>query len=125
MSQRTDRVAGEIRAVLSDVLTRQEIKDPRVWDAGLITITGVQVSGDLRHARVLFLLHQAPAERSEKVCEGLQAAAGFLRHRLGKVLHTRVVPELTFAVDSAFDKAERVEAILRDLEDGGGPDRKP
>ena len=51
MSQRTDRVAGEVRAVLGEVLARDEIKDPRVRGVGLITVTHVRISGDLRHAR--------------------------------------------------------------------------
>ena len=57
MSQRMERVAGEVRAVLGEVLARDEIKDPRVRGAGLITVTHVRVSGDLRHARALFTVH--------------------------------------------------------------------
>ena len=59
MSQRVERVAGEVRAVLGEVLARDEIKDPRVRGAGLITVTHMRVSGDLRHARVLFTVHSA------------------------------------------------------------------
>ena len=57
MSQRVERVAGEVRAILGEALARDEIKDPRVRGAGLITVTHVRVSGDLRHARALFTVH--------------------------------------------------------------------
>ncbi len=57
MSLRMERVAGEVRAVVGEVLARDEIKDPRVRGAGLITVTHVRVSGDLRHAWALFTVH--------------------------------------------------------------------
>src|SRR4029079_14902267 len=59
VSQRLERGAGEVRAILGEVLARDEIKDPRVRGAGLITVTHVRVSGDLRNARALFTVHDA------------------------------------------------------------------
>ena len=70
MSQRLERVAGEVRAILGEVLARDEIKDPRVRGAGLITVTHVRVSGDLRHARALFTVHDADAAALERVRAG-------------------------------------------------------
>src|SRR5260370_27519127 len=58
-STRTERVAGELRAIIGEVIARREIKDPRVQGAGLITVTHVRVSGDLRQARALFTVHTA------------------------------------------------------------------
>src|SRR4029079_7803094 len=66
MSMRLERVAGEVRAVLGDVLARDEIKDPRVRGAGLITVTHVRVSGDLRHARAMFTVHDADGGAAER-----------------------------------------------------------
>ena len=70
MSQRMERVAGEVRAVLGEVLSRDEIKDPRVRGVGLITVTFVRVSGDLRHAKALFTVHGLNAEALERVRQG-------------------------------------------------------
>src|SRR4029079_14970237 len=69
MSQRTERIAGEVRAVVGEVLARQEIKDPRVRGAGLITVTHVRMSGDLRQARALFTVHGAGEAELERVRE--------------------------------------------------------
>jgi|SRR5450432_645983 ribosome-binding factor A len=115
MKQRLERVAGEVRAVVGEVLARDEIKDPRVRGAGLITVTHVRVSGDLRHARVLFIVHGIDEAALERVRAGLEHASGYFRHALARRLRTKVSPALIFEVDRVFDKATRVESILRDL----------
>lgn len=116
MSQRTERVAGEVRAVLGEVLARDEIKDPRVRGVGLITVTHVRISGDLRHARALFTVHGLDAEGQERVRAGLDHASGYFRHAIARRLRTKVSPSVTFEVDHVFDQAEKVERILRETE---------
>src|SRR5450755_3610343 len=71
MSVRVERVAAEVRGVLGEVLSRDEIKDPRVRGAGLITVTHVRISGDLQHASALFTVHGLDAAALEKVRQGL------------------------------------------------------
>ena len=115
MSQRTERVAGEIREVLGDVLVRGEIKDPRVRGAGLITVTHVRISGDLRQARVFFTVHAAEDAALDGVRRGLESAAGYLRHQLGERLHLKVTPSLTFEVDQTLDQEAHIEALLREV----------
>jgi len=114
MSQRVDRVAGEVRAILGEVLARDEIKDPRVRGAGLITVTHVRVSGDLRHARALFTVHDADAATLERVRQGLDHASGYFRQAIARRLRMKVAPAVKFEVDKVFEQAARVEQILRD-----------
>ena len=114
MSQRLERVAGEVRAVLGEVLARDEIKDPRVRGAGLITVTHVRVSGDLRHARALFTVHDADAAKLERVRQGLDHASGYFRQAIARRLRMKVAPAVKFEVDKVFEQAERVEKILRE-----------
>lgn len=105
------RVADQLQRELGDLL--RAVKDPRVQ--GMVTISGVDVSPDLRNARiyVAILNHAEPAE----VIEGLNAAGGYLRGRLARRLDLRVVPELQFRHDTTPDEADRVSRILRDVLD--------
>ena len=114
MSQRIERVAGEVRAILGEVLARDEIKDPRVRGAGLITVTHVRVSGDLRHARAMFTVHDADAATLERVRQGLDNASGYFRQAIARRLRMKVAPAVKFEVDKVFEQAERVEKILRE-----------
>ncbi len=115
MTQRTERVAGEIREILGAALARGGIKDPRVRDAGLITISHVRVSGDLRQARVFFTVHGAEDAALDRVRLGLESAAGFLRRQLGEQLRLKATPALAFEVDRVFEQEARIEALLREV----------
>jgi ribosome-binding factor A len=115
LSQRVERVAGEVRAVLGEVLARDEIKDPRVRGAGgLITVTHVRVSGDLRHAWALFTVHDVEGAALERVRQGLDHASGYFRHAIARRLRMKVAPAVKFEIDKVFEQAERVEKLLRD-----------
>ncbi len=116
MSQRMERVAGEVRAVLGETLARDEIKDPRVRGAGLITVTHVRVSGDLRHARAFFTVHGLDEPGLERVRAGLDHASGYFRQAIARRLRMKVAPAVTFEVDRVFEQAERVEQLLREIE---------
>jgi ribosome-binding factor A len=115
MSQRTERMAGEVRAIVGEVIARQEIKDPRVRGAGLITVTHVRMSGDLRQARALFTVHGAGEAELERVREGLDHASSYFRQAIARRLRTKVTPHLTFEVDRVFEQASRVEELLREV----------
>jgi ribosome-binding factor A len=114
MSQRMQRMAGEVRAVLGEVLARDEIKDPRVRGVGLITVTHVRISGDLRQARALFTVHGLAEPALEQVRAGLDHASGYFRHAIAKRLRSKVAPSVKFEIDRVFDQAERVEKLLRE-----------
>jgi ribosome-binding factor A len=115
MSQRMERVAGEVRAVLGEVLARDEIKDPRVRGVGLITVTHVRVSGDLRHAKAMFTVHGLDTPALERVKQGLDHASGYFRHAIARRLRMKVAPAVTFEVDQVFEQAAKVEDLLRGI----------
>ena len=102
------RVADQVQRELGDLL--RGVKDPRV--EGMLTVSGVDVSPDLRNARiyVAILDHAEP----EQVIAGLNAARGYLRSRLAARLELRVAPELRFYHDTTPDDADRVERLLRE-----------
>jgi ribosome-binding factor A len=116
VSQRMERVAGEVRAVLGEALARDEIKDPRVRGAGLITVTHVRVSGDLRHARAFFTVHGLDGAQLDRVRVGLDHASGYFRQAIARRLRMKVAPAVTFEVDKVFEQAARIEQILREIE---------
>jgi ribosome-binding factor A len=109
-SRRPEQVAETVRQVLTEALAR-EVRDPRV---GFVTITGVLVSNDLSHARVLI---STPGDDGEKTraLEGLQSAAGFLRSRAARSLTTRSVPELHFELDRGLEHAARINELLNTI----------
>jgi len=113
VKQRTERLAREIQAILAEALARGDIKDPRVREAGLVTITHVRVTGDLREARVAFAVFGAVDVVLERAQAGLQSAASHLQREIGHHLRTRNTPTLTFEIDRVLDEALRVDSILR------------
>lgn len=119
--RRVQRVNQLLREELSRLI-RREMKDPRVE---LVTVTGVEVSGDLRHATVhVRTLRDDPPV--EEAIQGLRSAEGFLRGKLGRELRIRRIPELTFEADRTLERARRIEALLdqvaEETEDAGGRD---
>jgi ribosome-binding factor A len=115
MNQRVERVAAEIRETLAAALSRGEIKDPRVQQAGLITFTHVWISGDLREARARFIVHDADEDALERVRQGLTSAAGYFRRLVGRQLRLKVIPALSFEVDTVFDQEAKIDALLREV----------
>jgi ribosome-binding factor A len=109
-SRRPEQVGETLRQVITDALARQ-VRDPRV---GFVTVTGVLVSNDLSHARVMV---SVPGEDDDKnrALEGLQSAAGFLRSRAAKSLTTRSVPELHFELDRGLEHAARINELLNTI----------
>jgi ribosome-binding factor A len=106
-SGRMRRVNEAIRQVLSDVLATG-LKDPRV---GFVTVTEVNTSSDLRHARVYVSVLGTPEER-QATLDGLHSAHGFLQGRIGAELHLKRTPELRFLHDDTAERAARLEQII-------------
>jgi ribosome-binding factor A len=109
-SRRPEQMAETLRQVITDALAR-EVRDPRV---GFVTVTGVLVTNDLSHARVMV---SVPGEDGDKTraIEGLQSAAGFLRSRAARALTTRTVPELHFELDRGLEHAARINELLNTI----------
>ena len=112
MSRRTQRVEDLLRAELSELILR-EVQDPRVR---LATVSAVDVSPDLRHARVRVSVLGEEDQRAATV-EALQHARGFLRSRLAPRLRLRVVPELVFELDRGAEYSQRITDLLESLHD--------
>lgn len=123
MSQRQERVARLIQAELAGLISR-EIKDPRVADAGLVTITQVRITADLGLARVSIALHGGDVQKSKALVEGLTRAAPFLRSELRRRLDAKKTPELRFELDHGVDDASRVDQILKDLATAPKPQKE-
>ncbi|MBI4236145.1 MAG: 30S ribosome-binding factor RbfA [Chloroflexi bacterium] len=113
MSRRTERLNNLLRERLSELLQR-ELKDPRV--RGLVTITAVEVSVDLRTARVYVSVLGTQAERAANL-QGLRSAAGFL-HRGLETLSLRRVPELTFVSDDSMERGDHLLRIMGRIQEG-------
>ncbi|MFB6240829.1 MAG: 30S ribosome-binding factor RbfA [Gemmatimonadota bacterium] len=114
--RRVDRVNQLLREELSRLI-RREMKDPRVSGA---TVTGVDTSPDLRHAKVhVRTLREEPS--AEDAVEGLRSAEGFLRKKLGKELRIRRVPEFRFEVDESLERVRRIESLLDQVHEEDGP----
>jgi ribosome-binding factor A len=113
MSDRPLRFARLVQQELGELLAK--VKDPRVAEAGLMTVTHVRVSDDLSVARVLIALHGADQERQRALLKGLASARPFLQGELGRRLRTKKVPELRFHLDETDDRADRVDELLRQI----------
>lgn len=108
--QRADRVGDLLVELISDLL-RKEIRDPRI---NAVTVTGVKVSKDLRHARVYFSLLGRQENRGT-VSAGLKSATGFIRSKVAKQLNLRFVPTLEFFYDESEDEAQRIDELLNQV----------
>ncbi|MHB1863875.1 MAG: 30S ribosome-binding factor RbfA [Gemmatimonadaceae bacterium] len=113
-NRRPDRVAEAIREVVAMFLA-EGVKDPRV--VGLVTVTGVDVTRDLRHAKVFVSIMGSEAERAATV-EGLASLAPHLRSRVGRALQLRLAPEITFKLDESIARAARIESLLAKVREG-------
>src|SRR5574340_643255 len=118
-SRRADRVAKAIREEIARFLT-EGAKDPRI--VGFVTVTGVDVTRDLRYARVFVSVLGSDAERA-RTLEGLASLAAHLRPRVARALRLRLAPELEFRLDTSVERAARIETLLAQVrEDGTPPD---
>ncbi len=107
---RPERVGAMVQELLGELFARG-MRDPRI---GLVTITGVKMSPDLREARVYWAVHGDPEQRKHTQ-KGLEKAKGFLRHEIAQSLKLRVTPDLHFSYDEAIDRGERIEQLIRQV----------
>ena len=105
---RSDRVSGQIQKVLSDIL-KKRIKDPRLE---MVTITGVEMSRDLRIARIYFITSGSP-KSIEEAAEGFKSALGYVKRTLASRLGLRYMPDLKFFYDESFNYGSRIDNIIK------------
>jgi len=114
-THRPERVAEAIRQTVAAFLTGN-VRDPRV---GFVTVTAVEVSPDLSHARVRVSVMGSDEDKGKSL-EGLTSAARFLRAQLARELPLRVAPEIRFELDRGLDHAQQIDRVLRGLKEGAG-----
>lgn len=113
-SRRQLRVAEQLQMELAKIIS-QELNDPRLH---FVTVTRVEVSGDLKHANVFISVLGSDEEEDESL-EGLRHAQAYIRTLLAKRLPLRYVPELNFKHDKAVENTMRVWELLEDLKEDG------
>ncbi|MGD6965098.1 30S ribosome-binding factor RbfA [Rossellomorea vietnamensis] len=112
MSHRSNRVGEQMKKELSDIIGRK-IKDPRI---GFVTVTDVEVSGDLQQAKV-FITVLGDEEQRENTLKGLAKAKGFIRSEIGQRVRLRKTPELIFEFDESINYGNRIESLLKKIQD--------
>lgn len=111
-SRRVARVAELIKREVSMMLL-QEIKDDRVG-AGMVSVTEVNVSGDLQHTKIFVSIYGTEAAKAETMA-GLTAATGFIRREIGQRLALRRTPEVIFQEDRSFERGSKVLSLINQL----------
>ena len=110
-SNKLARTNDDIQRVLAAKL--REIKDPRVQQ-GMISVTRVETTGDLRYAKVW--LSVLGLENEKEFRRGLKSAAGWLRHELGQSLELRYTPELVFELDHSIEYGAHISQVIQSLD---------
>lgn len=120
MSRRSERLGEEIREEVARIIG-SGLKDPRI---GFVTVTRVDLTPDLRTARIFVGVLGDQAQR-DKTMAGLGQAAGFIRREVGRRIRVRHTPELLFKYDTGLDATERVARLLDETRDEAAPDPGP
>jgi ribosome-binding factor A len=120
-SRRSDRVAEAIREEVATFL-REGAKDPRL--VALVTVTGVDVTRDLRQAKVFVSMLGTDTERASSM-DALASISGHLRSRIARALRLRVAPEISFKLDESVAHAARIETLLAQVREKKDGDEGP
>ncbi|WP_203362347.1 30S ribosome-binding factor RbfA [Bacillus sp. REN10] len=111
MTLRSNRVGEQMKKELTDILNRK-VKDPRI---GFITVTDVEVTGDLQQAKV-YITVLGDEHKREETLKALAKAKGFIRSEVGQRIRLRKTPELLFEFDESIDYGNRIDALLRQID---------
>ena len=111
-SNRIGRINEEIQREMSSLI--RTVKDPRVADAGMVSVTAVETTPDLKYAKIYVSVLDKTA--SAQALKGLKSASGYLRRELGRALNLRNTPELSFVRDDSIDKGAHILDMLRNPE---------
>ncbi|WAA13562.1 30S ribosome-binding factor RbfA [Fervidibacillus halotolerans] len=110
MKIRAKQVGEQMKKELSDIISRK-IKDPRI---GFVTVTDVEVTGDLQQAKVFISVLGGEEER-ENTLIGLTKAKGFIRSEIGRRIRLRKTPEIDFEFDESIEYGNRIETLLQNI----------
>jgi len=112
MSLRASRVGEQMKKELGEIISRK-IKDPRV---GFVTVTDVEVTGDLQQATVYISVLGSDQEK-EDTLKGLVKASGFIRSEIGQRIRLRKTPEISFEFDESIEYGNKIEKLLKDIKE--------
>jgi ribosome-binding factor A len=115
---RKEKVQDAIQKEVCDIL-QNELKDPRL---GFITITGVEISDDLRYAKVFFSVLGKEEEKT-KTKEALKSAIGFIRTMVAERIQLRFAPELSFREDQSSEYSSHIQKVLDEIKELDGPNK--
>lgn len=107
---RANRVAEQMKKELGDIVGRK-MKDPRI---GFVTVTGVDVTGDLQQAKV-YITVLGDDSKQEETLKGLEKAKGFIRSEIGNRIRLRKTPEIEFFWDDSYEHGTRIEKLLHEI----------
>ncbi|ULG75173.1 30S ribosome-binding factor RbfA [Macrococcus brunensis] len=113
MSMRSERVGEQLKKELSEIIN-QKMKNPNI---GFVTVTEVEVTGDLSQATVYVTVLGEEKER-QKSLEALEKSKGFMRSEIAHRMDLRIVPELKFQYDESIDYGNKIERMIADLNKG-------
>ena len=114
--RRQERMAVELKKVLSRIL-QEEIKDPRL-DFSAVSVSQVELSNDLSHARV-FISIMGDDEKQQETMKALEKARGFIRSRMAEEIQVRHVPEIDFRLDRSIEHGIRISSLLDKIMEEG------
>ncbi len=114
-SRRSERVGDLIKEEIASMILHGEIKDPRI---GFVTITRVDLTPDLKEARVYFS-QLGKKEEKDKSRNGLNNASGYIRRYLARRLDLRHIPTVSFFFDESLEYSERIEKVIKEMKEGG------
>jgi len=112
MANRSNRVAEQMKKELGEIIARK-LKDPRI---GFVTVTDVEVTGDLQQATV-YITVLGDNKKREETLKGLAKAKGFIRTEIGQRIRLRKTPELMFEFDLSSDYGNKIDTLLRQIND--------
>ncbi|GMA48992.1 ribosome-binding factor A [Alicyclobacillus contaminans] len=107
---RAQRVAEQMKKEVADII-RHSVKDPRI---GFVTVTRVEVAGDLQHAKIFVSVLGNSAEK-QATMDALQRAVGFVRGEVARRLRMRVAPDVQFKLDESGEYSAHIESVIRQI----------
>ena len=108
---RIEKLQELIKQEMSKMLLN-DLKDPRI---GFVTVTGVEMTGDLREAKI-FVSVMGDADKVQSSLDGLNSALGFVRREIGQRIRLRFTPEISFALDTSLDYGDHIQKLLLQVE---------
>lgn len=108
--KRVERVSELLKQEISQII-RREVKDPRI---GFVSLTDVEVSGDLRHAKVFVSVYGSETEK-EKTMVGLEQASGFIKKLVGERITTYHTPDITFHYDDSIEHGVYISNLIKEV----------